>query len=163
MLLMLVGCEFQRQLPDVVAGEAAGVVTATPAPQLTGSGLRYEPLDLAALRGHPVVVDFWGSWCGPCRAEQPDLNHQYDAYSPRGVGYLGVDMRDDRPAALAYVGNFNVKYPSVFDSDESAASAFNVVAPPTIIVIDRHGQIRGRFLGTLVGIDSLLDQLLAEK
>lgn len=160
-VIALTGCNLQQSIADK-AGGTSGHVDPTPAPQVKGSGLQGEHIDLAGWRGHPVVIDFWGSWCGPCRAEQPELNSIAHTYALRGVEFLGVDMRDNDPAAIAYIQEFKVPYPTIADASGQIAGAFGVTAPPTIFVMDRYGQIRGRYLGTLSGIPQLLDTLIKE-
>ena len=73
---------------------------------------------------------------------------------------MGVDFRDNADAGKAFVREFRVPYPSIFDPDEATTGPWQVDAPPTLVVVDATGNIRARFLGTLVGIDSLLAQLL---
>ena len=140
-----------------------GQVSPSPAPTLSGRGVNGEQIDLAKLRGHVVLIDFWGSWCGPCRAEQPGLTAMANKYSKVGVDFLGDDMRDDDTAARGYMATYKVPYPSVSDASGEHAALFNVVAPPTIFVIDQRGQIRGQYLGTLAGVSDLLDQLLRSR
>ena len=155
--LMLSGCGLQSGI-----NEPAGASTTnpTPAPPLSGSTLTGAQFTWSSARGHPVVVDFWASWCGPCRAEQPEINGVVKAYAPRGVLFIGVDMRDDNAAALAYRHDLGVTYDSLPDSSEQIASSYNVAAPPTIVVVDQHGAIVDRFLGTVVGLKDDLDRLL---
>ena len=151
------GCSLQ---PDVSTRVQQLQLTDSPAPALSGSSLTGTTIDLSADRGHPVVLDFWASWCGPCREEQPETNTLAATYMKKGVRFIGVDIRDDRANATAFVSEFGVAYPSLFDPGSDAAAAFNVDAPPTTIVVDARGNIRVRDLGNLNDIGPTLDALL---
>jgi thiol-disulfide isomerase/thioredoxin len=159
--LILTSCGLQADLSQRVSDP--GQVSPSLAPPLTGVALIGSPLDISAWRGHPVLIDWWASWCGPCRAEQPVLNALYQKFSPRGVHFLGVDFRDNADAGKAFVSDFHVPYPSIFDPDGATTSAWQIDAPPTILIVDGTGTIRARFLGTLAGIDALLTRLLATR
>lgn len=155
--LMLSACGLQSGLNE---GAGAATTSPSPAPPLSGSTLTGAQFAWASARGHAVVVDFWASWCGPCRAEQSDIDGVVKAYAPRGVLFIGVDMRDDTAAALAYRRDLGVSYDSLPDQSEQIAASYNVAAPPTIVLIDQHGAVVARFLGTVVGLKDDLDRLL---
>ncbi|MEX2458366.1 MAG: TlpA disulfide reductase family protein [Actinomycetota bacterium] len=108
-------------------------------------------LSLADLRGQVVVLNFWASWCGPCRAEQPDLNEAHAQLAPRNVVFLGVNIDDTEPNALAHVREFAIPYPSLFDPSSRYAGAFGGVGPrsiPSTILIDEQGRVAARLFGT---------------
>lgn len=127
-------------------------------PFLDGDG----KMMLSSLRGSIVVLNFWASWCVPCREEAPDLQATWIDYGDRGVRFIGVDERDDRAAALAFVDEFGITYPSVFDPAGSLADDFAFLGLPSTFVIDAQGMIRYRFTGFIDGplLRSALDAVI---
>jgi thiol-disulfide isomerase/thioredoxin len=99
------------------------------------------------------VLNFWGSWCVPCREEASTLAAVADRYRTAGVSFLGVDVRDTTASAQAFVNQFHVGYPSVGDASSVITADFSDVVPiagtPTTLVIDRTGHIAGAVFGTV--------------
>jgi thiol-disulfide isomerase/thioredoxin len=151
------GCGLQQDLSHVPNMGAGATGPATPITAPTLSGARF---DWSETHGHVVVLDFWGSWCGPCRLEQAELNHLYTEFAPKGVIFLGVDLREPNTVdGIAYERDLHVEYPSVNDAGEVITSEYNVIDPPTIVVVDAHGNIVDRFLSTTTGVSADLSRL----
>jgi thiol-disulfide isomerase/thioredoxin len=127
-----------------------------PVPSFSGTTLRGDqPISAAILSGKVGVVNFWGSWCGPCRREQGPLETLSKQYGAR-VQFVGVNARrDQKAAALAYLDEFKVTYPSVYNPDSSIAYAFRVRFMPATFVIDRQGKIAAEFIGAIADANQL--------
>jgi thiol-disulfide isomerase/thioredoxin len=121
-----------------------------PAPRARGTTLDGKPFDLATLRGKVVVVNFWASWCAPCRGEAPALEQVYREHKAQGVEFVGVDIKDDPDPARAFVRKFKVGYPSIVDPDGQVTLAFRDVPPnavPSTLILDRQGRIAASVIG----------------
>jgi thiol-disulfide isomerase/thioredoxin len=121
------------------------------APDFTGTSLTGSKIKLASYRGKIVVLNFWGSWCPPCRAEAPTLAVLSEEYRSKGVAFLGDDVADTPANALNFTHSVGISYPSVNDPGYAVVQDFSQVVPvndtPTTIVIDRTGHIAGMVLG----------------
>ncbi len=120
---------------------AAGAVRVS-APDFTlksGSG---ENLRLAELRGQVVLVNFWASWCGPCRQELPLLDQMHKKYAPLGFTVLGINVDQDPRQARALLDKIPVEFPIVFDSQSAVSKLYEVVAMPSTVIVDRNGDAR---------------------
>jgi thiol-disulfide isomerase/thioredoxin len=139
-----------------IDGNASAVVYATGhrplAPDFTATTLTGSTLSFSSYRGKVVVLNFWGSWCVPCREEAPTLAVVAAQYQPSGVSFLGVDVRDTTASAEAFARSFGVPYPSVSDPSSLITQDFTAVVPiagtPTTLVIDRTGHVAGAVFGT---------------
>jgi thiol-disulfide isomerase/thioredoxin len=121
------------------------------APAVSGTTVAGEHLSLSQYRGDTIVVNFWGSWCAPCRAEAPALGQLARQLQSRGVRFVGIDIRDEPDSAVAFMQQFNVGYPSISDPNDVIALDFHSTVPPadipTTLVIDRSGRIAARIFG----------------
>lgn len=126
-----------------------------PAPEFEYPGLHEgETISSSRFVGRVLVVNFWASWCGPCRVEAPALEKIRQKYRDRGVEFLGVNFKDDRNAGQAFEDEFNLSYPSAFDPSGSLAHEFGVLALPSTFVIGADGWIEYQFTGIVT--ESLL-------
>ena len=138
------------------------------APSVAGTTLGGAKLSLSRFRGRVLVLNFWGSWCTPCRAEAPELAALTRAFSPSGVAFLGVDIRDTPASAEAFQRNFKITYPSLNDPGGQIALDFHSTVPPagipTTLVISRSGRIAARIIGEVSysGLHGLISKTLAQ-
>jgi thiol-disulfide isomerase/thioredoxin len=103
----------------------------------SGSNLR-----LSELRGEVVMINFWASWCGPCRQEMPLLNEIHQRYKPLGFTVLGVNVEEDSNQAKALLKQVPVSFPILFDNDSTVSKLYDVSAMPSTVLIDRDGNMR---------------------
>jgi thiol-disulfide isomerase/thioredoxin len=146
--LLVTGCG-----ADAPSDSAASVLYSDPAkrpdaPELSGEDLSGTRLSGSEFDGDVVVVNFWASWCAPCRREGPALVEASEATKDQGVRFLGVNIRDDEDKAAAFEKGLGVEYPSIFDPSGRLALAFTDVPPNTIpatIIIDASGKVAAVF------------------
>ena len=137
------------------------------APAVGGTTLTGSRFRLAADRGKVVVLNFWGSWCAPCRHEAPALAAIATHFKNAPVRFVGDDVHDSPAAALAFERTYSVGYPSLSDPGEQVALAFHGTVPPvaipTTLLIDRTGHIAGRIVGEVSyrGLRALVTKILA--
>lgn len=154
-----------------VSGTRPGTTIATAdrksGPEITGDLLDGGRLETATLRGKVVVLNFWGSWCAPCRVESPEFAQVSRATAGRGVQFLGIDVKDSRQDAAAFVTEKKIGYPSLFDPNGRTALRFRdfrLGGLPNTIVLDRHGRVAAVYVRPLLAddIQPVVTRLAAE-
>ena len=125
---------------------ASAVVSAAPssgpAPGFQLAARDGSQVSLAGLKGEVVMINFWATWCGPCRQEMPHLEALYQRYSSLGFTLLGVNVEDDPKGAEAWLAETPVSFPILFDSKNDVTKLYDVVAMPSTVLVDRAGNIR---------------------
>jgi cytochrome c biogenesis protein CcmG/thiol:disulfide interchange protein DsbE len=119
------------------------------APAIAGSDLTGAQISLAAYKGHPVVVNFWASWCIPCRDEFPVIKAGLDAHRADGLAAIGVLYKDQAPLATQFVNDFGASWPTVTDDSGDIAAAYRITAPPQTFFVDKDGVIRAVQIGAM--------------
>jgi cytochrome c biogenesis protein CcmG/thiol:disulfide interchange protein DsbE len=149
-LLLVIGyAALRRQQPQsITAALARG--ERPPAPQFTLPRFDGGTLGLSALRGRYVVMNFWASWCIPCKDEAPLLERVWREYRSRGVVVLGVNIQDLEPEARRFIAETRATYPQVRDRDGTVARAYGTTGVPETFFIDRQGRIVRKFPGAAV-------------
>jgi peroxiredoxin len=146
----------------VPVSQAAMPSTGSVAPDFTLKSNSGKNLKLSEFRGQVVMINFWATWCAPCRQEMPLLNRIHEQYRKAGFTLLGVNI-DDRPeAAQAMARNLGVHFPILFDSEKRVSRLYDVNAMPSTLLIDRDGRVRYIHLGYRPGYETRYESQVRE-
>ncbi len=141
---------------------AAPLAPSNPAPDFTLRTLEGQNLRLGEQRGRVVLVNFWATWCGPCRQEMPHLNKLYDKYKSSGFVLLGVNVDEDTRTAAGVASKLGVRFPVLPDSDKLVSKKYDLKAMPSTVLIDRDGRVRYLHRGYQSGYEDTYDKQIRE-
>ncbi len=123
--------------------------TGFPAPDFTLATVDGQTVTLSELRGRPILINFWATWCPPCRAELPAIQATYERYADRGLVVLAVDMAEPPATVAAFAQELGLSFLIPLDQDGSVAEQYRVRAIPTSFFVDREGIVRSIFIGPM--------------
>lgn len=132
-----------------VVSQGQGPLDKGPAPDFTLTTFDGQTISLSDYRGQVVVVNFWASWCPPCREEAPVLERVWRRYRDQGVVFIGVDYIDTEPEALAYIAEFDITYPNGPDLGSRAAADYHIQGVPETFFVTQAGHIAHVHIGPL--------------
>lgn len=141
----------------VAAGELEG-----PAPDFTLKSLNDGNLKLSEQQGDVVMINFWASWCGPCRQEMPLLEALYEKYQDLGFTIWGVNVEEDSSAAKDLLKDVSVSFPILFDTENEVSKKYNLIAMPSTVLVDRDGNQRYFHAGYRPGDEAEYERLIRE-
>jgi thiol-disulfide isomerase/thioredoxin len=153
-----------RALPGIFAAAVllsmsmASAASPESAPDFTLKSASGANLKLSEFRGEVVLVNFWASWCGPCRQEMPLLSELHEQYRDLGFTVLGVNVEEDTRTARKLLEDAPVSFPVLFDSDSVVSREYDVVAMPSTILVDRNGKLRYLHKGYKPGLEAVYQQ-----
>lgn len=124
------------------AAVTLGAATKRDAPDFTLPSRGGESVTLSSLKGQVVMINFWATWCGPCRQEMPLLEEIYSRYNRMGFTLLGVNVEEDSRGADAFLKETPVSFPVLFDSENEVSKLYDVIAMPSTVILDREGTVR---------------------
>jgi len=136
------------------AGPAVRAAEPAPAPDFTLPAMDGSELRLSELKGQVVMVNFWATWCGPCRQEMPLLQQLQAKYEPLGFTLVGINVEPDSAGALTWLQKAPVTFPILFDRQNEVAERFGVQGMPSSVFIDRAGKVRHVHRGYQPGDES---------
>jgi thiol-disulfide isomerase/thioredoxin len=158
------GCEgisLAEEAPDFdarIVANGESVLFAPPADGETPAPPLPTRLELKKLRGHPVVLDFWATWCGPCQAESPIVNAIAQRYKDKGLAVVGVNTSDEDGLAAAFAKRKGLRFAQVYDEGNLIAKRYGVTTLPTLIVVSKTGKVVAVRNG--VTSDAALDEII---
>jgi len=135
------------------------------APHFTLTGLNNQPYQVAGKREKPLMLNFWASWCGPCKMEAPDLQKVYEMYGKKVDLYgINVTSNDNPEAAMQFVQSYKLTFPIPMDVTGNVSNQYKIMAFPTTYLIDRDGIVRKKIIGMIdaATLEKELQKLLAD-
>lgn len=133
--------------------QVSAVEIGKPAPDFTLKSMAGKNLSLNEQRGKIIVINFWASWCGPCRKEMPVLETFYGKYQDLGVSVWGVNVEQESQAGRDFLADLTLTFPIFFDETNTISATYQVEAMPTTVIVDRDGLVRYSFKGYKPGYE----------
>ena len=161
------GGALKNLLLGVALAACAGVAVpavapAAPAPDFTLRSMGGSNLRLQEQRGQVVLVNFWATWCGPCRQEMPQLNRLYEKYKGSGFVLLGVNVDEDTRKAADVAAKLGVTFPVLLDTEKTVSKLYDLSTMPSTVIIDRDGKVRYVHRGYLAGYEDNYEKQIRE-
>ena len=144
------------------ASAIAAVAPKAPAPDFTLKSSEGRNLRLAEQRGSVVMVNFWATWCGPCKQEMPHLNRLYGKYRSSGFTLLGVNVDEDPKLAMGLAQRLGLQFPVLFDADKTVSKLYDLNSMPATVLIDRDGKVRYLHRGYRDGLEQAYEAQIRE-
>jgi peroxiredoxin len=155
---LIVGLGLSAVAPQALPGASVGPGSAAPAFQLPAAA--GSAVGLADLKGQVVLINFWASWCGPCRQEMPILEQMYRKYKTAGFTLLGVNVEPKSGDAVGFLKSTPVSFPILFDTESKVSTLYEVSGMPSTVIVDRKGKVRYIHHGYKPGDESAyMDQI----
>ncbi len=126
-----------------------GIPNGAPAPQFELTGLDGKTYKLSDFKGKPVMINFWASWCPPCRAEMPTLQAAYKEYEAQGFVILGVNLNESEVAINSFKEKTGITFPILIDKDDHVSRLYDIVPLPTSYFVDKNGVVQGKWTGEI--------------
>jgi len=145
--------EFFSAIAALMSLEAHAAIVPGAAPDFTLRRLNGPNLRLQEQRGQVVMVNFWATWCAPCRQEMPHLNRLHDAYRDKGFVLLGVNIDDDPAKGAVLAQTLGLRFPVLFDTDKAVTRQWDLGSMPSTVLIDRQGRVRHIHRGYREGLE----------
>lgn len=160
--LLLIGALLVLGLPAMGAARQPPVNVGGDAPDFALRSAAGDNLRLSEHRGQVVMINFWATWCGPCRQEMPKLDEIFARYEQAGFTLLGVNIDEDVERAQRLADELGVSFPLLFDDDQSVSRLYDVQAMPMTVMVDRSGKVRNVHYGYRPGMEQrYLDEVRA--
>lgn len=131
----------------VISINAHGVTVGQPAPDFTLKNMKGQNINLTEQRGNIILINFWASWCGPCRKEMPVLQELQDKYQDLGVQVWGINVEQENQAGRDFLANLELSFSIFFDETNKLSATYQVEAMPTTVIVDRDGIVRYIYRG----------------
>ncbi len=143
LLTLISGCSRGK------GSDTAGVSIGSKAPDFSLVDLSGQKVELKDFKGKGVLVNFWATWCYPCREEMDDLKASYDKFRDKGIVIIGINIKESKDIVKKMTDSFNITYPILLDSDGKISEAYNIFGVPSSFFIDNDGTIRDVVLGEM--------------
>jgi thiol-disulfide isomerase/thioredoxin len=146
----------------LIAMPALAVAPSGPAPRFSLNSMAGKMVSLDQYKGQVVMINFWASWCGPCRQEMPILEKLHTKYKPMGFSMIGVNVEPDSELAKNWLKATPVTFPILFDTKSEVSKLYSVPGMPTTVIVDRKGNLRWMHQGYKPGVENeYLNQIRA--